>query len=125
METGCTWLHVLVQPSGSKLWQLRYKHQKKENVLSFGRYPIVSLAEARRKRDEAKKLLANGTDPAIHHHDWYLDLLAGERGDGRFEPAGPRRRGYSRLPRGRLGGLWWRGQDQQGVLTRRLAILLL
>ncbi|MCI5078254.1 Arm DNA-binding domain-containing protein [Oricola sp.] len=39
-------LHLPVQSSGSKLWQLRYKHQKKENILSFGRYPIVSLAEA-------------------------------------------------------------------------------
>ncbi len=57
-------LHVLVQPGGSKLWQLRYKHRQKENILSFGKYPIVTLADARRKRDDAKRLLSEGIDPA-------------------------------------------------------------
>jgi len=57
-------LHLLVRPNGSKLWQLRYRFRQKENVLSFGRYPHVTLVEARRKRDEAKSLLANGIDPA-------------------------------------------------------------
>jgi hypothetical protein len=51
-------LHLLVQPNGSKLWQLRYQYLEKENILSFGKYPIVTLAEARGRRDEAKKLLA-------------------------------------------------------------------
>lgn len=57
-------LYLLVQPNESKLWQLRYKLRGKENVLSFGRYPHVGLADARAKRDEAKKLIAAGTDPA-------------------------------------------------------------
>lgn len=57
-------LHLLVQPSGSKLWQMRYRHGGKENVLSFGPYPLVTLAEARQKRNEAKKLLIKDIDPA-------------------------------------------------------------
>ncbi len=58
-------LHLLVQPNGSKLWQLRYKFLGKENVLSFGKYPLIILAEARQKRDEAKKLIADGVDPSV------------------------------------------------------------
>ena len=57
-------LYALVTPSGSKLWRLKYRFGGKEKVLSFGAYPIVSLATARRKRDEAKQLLAEQTDPA-------------------------------------------------------------
>ena len=57
-------LHLLVRPNGSKLWQLRYKFQKKENVLSFGPYPHVSLLDARRKRDDAKRLLYKEINPA-------------------------------------------------------------
>lgn len=48
----------------SKLWRLKYRHEKKEKLLSFGAYPAVSLAEARRLRQEAKELLAKGIDPA-------------------------------------------------------------
>jgi integrase len=57
-------LYALVSPSGSKLWRLKYRFGGKEKVLSFGAYPIVSLATARRKRDEAKQLLAEGIDPS-------------------------------------------------------------
>lgn len=57
-------LHLLITPNGSKLWRLKYRFAGKEKLLSFGPYPIVSLAEARRKRDEAKKLLIEGTDPS-------------------------------------------------------------
>ena len=68
-------LHLLVQPTGSKLWQLRYKLHGKENVLSFGRYPVVSLLEARKKRDDAKKLIAKGIDPADQRR---LDKITAE-----------------------------------------------
>ncbi len=57
-------LHLLVQPSGGKLWQMRYRYGGKENVLSFGPYPLVTLANARQKRDEAKQLLLEKVDPA-------------------------------------------------------------
>ena len=58
-------LFLLVQPNGSKLWRLKYRHLGTERALSFGPYPAVSLAEARTKRDEAKKLIADGVDPSV------------------------------------------------------------
>ncbi|MHA1539811.1 MAG: tyrosine-type recombinase/integrase [Alphaproteobacteria bacterium] len=56
-------LYVLVRPSGSKLWQMKYRFQGKEKVLSFGPYPEVSLKEARERRDDARKLLRDEIDP--------------------------------------------------------------
>jgi integrase len=57
-------LFLLVQPSGGKLWRLKYRIDGKEKLLSFGTYPDVSLADAREKRDQARKLIAAGTDPS-------------------------------------------------------------
>lgn len=57
-------LHLLVQPSGSKLWRLKYRFDGKEKLLSFGKYPVVTLAIAREKRYEAKALLDQGKDPS-------------------------------------------------------------
>jgi len=58
-------LYVEVQPSGSRLWRLKYRFEGKEKRLSFGRYPAVSLLAARRLRDEAKEALAQGNDPGV------------------------------------------------------------
>ncbi len=55
---------LLIQPSGGKLWRLKYRILGKEKKLSLGVYPDVSLKEARKRRDEARTLLANGSDPA-------------------------------------------------------------
>src|SRR5262245_7084700 len=57
-------LHLLVQPNGSKLWRFRYRFAGKENMLALGDFPTVSLADARIKRQEARKLLLDGVDPA-------------------------------------------------------------
>lgn len=57
-------LHLLVQPSGSKLWRLKYRFEGKEKLLSFGKYPAITLAMARQKRCDAKAFLDAGTDPA-------------------------------------------------------------
>lgn len=57
-------LHLLVSPTGGKLWRLSYRHGGKQKTLAFGAYPAVSLSDARRKRDDAKRLLANAVDPA-------------------------------------------------------------
>lgn len=56
-------LFLLLQPSGGKLWRLKYRVFGKEKKLGLGRYPDVSLKEARRRRDEARALIANGIDP--------------------------------------------------------------
>lgn len=57
-------LHLLVSPTGSKLWRLAYRFNGKQKLLAFGAYPSVSLADARRRREDAKSLLAAGTDPS-------------------------------------------------------------
>ncbi len=56
-------LFLLVQPSGGKLWRLKYRYLGKEKKLSLGTYPDVTLKVARERRDEARTILANGTDP--------------------------------------------------------------
>ncbi len=58
-------LHLLVQTSGSKLWRLKYRFDGKEKLLSFGPYPMITISEARQKREEAKKLIADGVDPSV------------------------------------------------------------
>lgn len=57
-------LHLLVQPGGSKLWRFRYRFAGRENMMALGAFPTTSLAEARTKREQAKKLIASGIDPS-------------------------------------------------------------
>lgn len=54
----------LVHTNGSKYWRLRYRFDGKEKMLASGKYPEVSLADTRARRDEARKLLANGVGPS-------------------------------------------------------------
>ena len=59
-------LYLELTPTGSRLWRMKYRYDGKEKRLSFGSYPTIALAEARQRREEAKKLLANGVDPGEH-----------------------------------------------------------
>ncbi len=56
-------LYLEVTPTGSKLWRFKYRLDGKEKLLSLGAYPDVPLKRAREKRDELRRLLADGTDP--------------------------------------------------------------
>lgn len=56
-------LFLIVTPAGGKWWRLRYRYDGKEKLLSLGVYPDVGLKDARDRRDEARKLLANAIDP--------------------------------------------------------------
>lgn len=56
-------LFLLVTPTNGKLWRFDYRYGDKRKVLAFGAYPAITLAEARQRREDAKKLLANGVDP--------------------------------------------------------------
>lgn len=56
-------MYLLIQPSGGKLWRLDYRFDGKRKTLALGGYPDVTLAEARDRRDQARKLLAGGSDP--------------------------------------------------------------
>jgi integrase len=57
-------LALLVKPGGTKLWRFRYHFAGKERMLSLGAYPAISIAAARKKRDEAREVLGQGQDPA-------------------------------------------------------------
>lgn len=68
-------LYIHVQPNGSKLWRWKYRYANKERLLSYGPYPLVSLAEAREKQVEGRKLLLNGKDPSVQRK---LDRISAE-----------------------------------------------
>ncbi len=57
-------LFLLITPAGGKWWRLKYRFDGKEKTLSMGVYPDIGLKDARERRDEARKLLALGTDPS-------------------------------------------------------------
>ncbi len=56
-------LFLLLSPAGGKWWRLKYRFGGKEKLLSLGTYPEVGLKDARQRRDDARKLLADGVDP--------------------------------------------------------------
>ncbi len=56
-------LFLLITPSGGKLWRFKYRFEGKEKLLALGAYPAISLADARQRRDEARKHVAHGVDP--------------------------------------------------------------
>jgi integrase len=57
-------LHLLVLPSGGRYWRINYRYLGKQKTLALGVWPDVELADARAKRDGARRLLAKGCDPA-------------------------------------------------------------
>jgi integrase len=57
-------MYLEVMPNGSKYWRYKYRWQGKERRLALGVFPLITLAEARDKRDQARKQLANGVDPS-------------------------------------------------------------
>jgi integrase len=85
-------LFLYVAPTGNLSWRLKYRFAGKEKLLTFGGYPHVSLAKARAKRDDAKRLLRDGIDPGAKEasvdgptfeavaRDWF------ERNKGRWAP---------------------------------------
>ena len=56
-------LFLLVTPSGGKLWRWAYRFEGKQKLMTFGKYPDVSLARARERHAQQRKLLAEGIDP--------------------------------------------------------------
>ncbi|AKT29256.1 tyrosine-type recombinase/integrase [Pseudomonas syringae pv. actinidiae] len=59
-------LCIEVTPSGGKLWRLRYRFDGKAKMLSLGIYPAITLAQARERREAARRMLAQGVDPSAH-----------------------------------------------------------
>lgn len=76
-------MFLLVFPNGSKYWRLKYYFSGKEKILALGVYPVISLSEARDKREAAKKLIANSIDPGIIKKT--QKLVATQSADTTFE----------------------------------------
>src|SRR3546814_13189847 len=57
-------LYRIVRANGAKLWRLNYRYLEKYRTLAFGAWPEVSLADARGRREEARRLIAAGLDPS-------------------------------------------------------------
>ncbi|MET3929839.1 integrase [Lysobacter sp. OAE881] len=57
-------LYLEVAPTGARRWRMKYRHGGKENRLTFGAFPDVSLADARARAGAARNQLSGGTDPA-------------------------------------------------------------
>ncbi|QPF74376.1 DUF4102 domain-containing protein [Roseateles sp. DAIF2] len=56
-------LHLLATPAGSKLWRWGYRFAGKEKLMAFGAYPLIALRQVREAHEDARRLLAAGTDP--------------------------------------------------------------
>lgn len=76
-------LYLEISLAGAKLWRLKYRFDGKEKRLALGIYPDVSLALARRRRDEARRLLAQAIDPGEHRKA--LRAAKAERAANSFE----------------------------------------
>jgi integrase len=76
-------LYLEVAPSGGKWWRLKYRFEGKEKRLSLGVYPDVSLKDARDRRDDSRRLLADGIDPSENRKA--IKSARSERGANSFE----------------------------------------
>ncbi len=59
-------LSLEIPPTGNYRWRLRFMWNRKENQISLGTYPLISLKEARKRCNDYRRMLANGINPATH-----------------------------------------------------------
>lgn len=71
-------LHLLISPSGSKLWRYKYQYQGKEKLMALGAYPVVTLSAAREAHLEARRLLLTADPMAQRKADNTAKLLDAE-----------------------------------------------
>ena len=109
-DGGGMYLHIeSVEKGGGKLWRYQYRFDKKQKLLSLGKYPDVSLQEARRRHREAREQVAQGVDPAAVKK---AQKVAGEeRAANSFEVIA--REWFER----------WKGDKAAGTVSRASAIL--
>lgn len=79
-------LYLEISPAGGKWWRWKYRYMGKEKRLSLGTYPDTGLADARSRRDDARKLLAAGVDPGEHRKA--AKAASQERAGNSFEVVG-------------------------------------
>ena len=101
-------LYLLVNPDGAKYWRLDYRFADVRRTLAFGKYPLVSLAEARDKRTAARKLIDAGIDPGQDKKE--KARIAAEKNAHTFEKLA-REWHANKLPT-------WRGSTAKDTLRR-------
>ena len=69
-------MYLLIQPNGAKYWRMDYRLAGKRKTLAIGVYPDISLADARERREQARKLIANGVDPVEVKHAQAASIVA-------------------------------------------------
>lgn len=77
LDSDNLFLHV--HPNGGKYWRYRYRWLEKEKTLSLGTYPDITLAEARMRRDQARRLKARDIDPSEFKKEQKREMLAKDR----------------------------------------------
>ena len=80
-------LYLEVMPNGSRYWRMRYRIAGKDTRLAFGVYPEVSLAEARARRDDARRALREGCDPAAERRAAGMTVRREVLGDAHVDRA--------------------------------------
>ena len=75
-------LFLLVRPSGSRLWRLKYRFNSKEKLLALGAYPLVTLKDARERTFEARKRLDQGFDPSEDRKEAKIERESSPVGKG-------------------------------------------
>ncbi|MGT4899949.1 Arm DNA-binding domain-containing protein, partial [Escherichia coli] len=89
-------LSLLVEPNGSKSWRFRYRYAGKPKMISLGVYPTITLAEARSRRDEARKIVAEGKNPSEVRKEQKLALrIQSENAFEKIAREGANKRGNS------------------------------
>jgi len=78
-DGGCAGLYLVVQPTGVRSWATRYRLNGKPAKLTLGRFPTVSLAEARRRATAALRQVAEGIDPAVEKRKTAIEVTDRKR----------------------------------------------
>ena len=102
-------LFIQIEPTGGKLWRFQYWHDGKRKLLALGKYPDISLAEARERHQEARKQLAQGIDPTAAKKA--VKAAGVERAANSFEVIA--REWFDR----------WKGDKSKTTIQRALSIL--
>ena len=105
-DSGGLYLHVM--PNGAKYWRMKYRIHGKEKLLALGVYPETTLSEARDKRDAARKLVAQGTDPSAQKKE--EKHLAAFNAENTFEPLAREWHSKNKAK--------WKEKHGQDILTR-------
>ncbi len=95
-------LHVM--PTGSKIWRVAYRADGKQTMLTFGKYPVVTMAQAREKCLEACKLIAVEVNPVQKRRDDKLAAVKASQTKQQTKPPARTANTFNLLPKNTTSG---------------------